>query len=92
MRAEDMEQGDTQLFDVPAHLYRQALKHTIGWLKQSLRADDELAFGHETGLRFFCGFFRRRREDHYATGTSDTTHEMTRFVKSLIVSKLSRKV
>jgi glycosyltransferase involved in cell wall biosynthesis len=91
MRAEDMEQGDTRLFDVPAHLYRQALKNTTGWLKQSLRANDELAFEHETGLRFFFGFFRQRRKDLHATGSRNTAHEIARFLQSLIVSKLHRK-
>jgi glycosyltransferase involved in cell wall biosynthesis len=91
MRAEDMEQGNTRLFDVPAHLYRQALKNTIGWLKQSLRANDELAFEHETGLRFFGGFFRQRRKDLYATGSRNAAHEIARFLQSLIVSKLHRK-
>jgi glycosyltransferase involved in cell wall biosynthesis len=92
MRAEEMEQSDARLFDVPAHLYRNVLQSAIGWLTQSLRAHEELAFKHETELRFFRGFFRQRRQEFNATKPRSTPREVALFVQSLVAAKLHRKV
>lgn len=92
MRAEEIETGDARLFDVPAHLYRNLLKSAVGWLTQSLRAHEDLAFEHETELRFFRGFFRQRRKEFKAQKPRSTPREVALFLQSLVASKLNRKV
>jgi glycosyltransferase involved in cell wall biosynthesis len=92
MRNEEIETSDARLFDVPAHLYRSALKNTFGWLTQSLRAHEDLAFFYETELRFFRGFFRQRRQEFKTRKQRSTPREVVLFVQSLIASKLHRKV
>jgi glycosyltransferase involved in cell wall biosynthesis len=91
MRDEEMDTGEARLFDVPAHLYRNALKSVIGWLIQSLRAHEDRAFEHETELRFFRGFFRQRRKEFKAKKPRSTPREIALFMQSLMVSKLQRK-
>lgn len=91
MRIEDIEIGDVRLFDVPAHLFRQALKNSVGWLIQTLRGNEELAFEYENEVRFFRSFFRQRRKDYKVTRTRSTVREIALFFQSLLSSKLSRK-
>ena len=63
-RVEEIERSSCGwLFDVPAHMYKQAVLGVAGWLRQLLRGDRDRAFVHETALMFFAGFFRRRYED-----------------------------
>jgi glycosyltransferase involved in cell wall biosynthesis len=64
LRDEEIEQSRVgRLFDVPAHLYRQALADATGWLKSSVMGKRDEAFKHETRLCFFAGFFGKRRQD-----------------------------
>ncbi|MDQ3817933.1 MAG: glycosyltransferase family 2 protein [Acidobacteriota bacterium] len=91
MRLEELEVGDVRLFDVPAHLYRQALKNTFGWLKHSLRGREELAFESENEVNYFRGFFRQRRKEFKAMRPRSTPREVALFLQSLLSSKLSRK-
>lgn len=63
MRSEAMERSSRRLFDVPAHLYKQAIADIAAWFKCFLFARRERAFTHEIGIRFFLGFFRKRRQD-----------------------------
>src|ERR1043165_2949912 len=83
MREEEMEIGNARLFDVPAPLYNQALKNSFGWLKQRLRSNEELAFHHETELRFFKGFFRQRRKEFKASRPRSTAREVVSFFQTL---------
>jgi glycosyltransferase involved in cell wall biosynthesis len=70
LRAEEMERSRAgRLFDVPAHLYRQAMKDALRWLKHQLPGRSDDAFTFETRLRFFAGFFRKRRADFLARTT-----------------------
>ena len=82
MRAGEMEAGNARLFDVPAPLYNQALKHTFGWLTQRLRSNEELAFVHETELRFFRGFFRQRRKEFKAARERSTVRDTSPAARS----------
>jgi glycosyltransferase involved in cell wall biosynthesis len=91
MRLKDIDIGDVRLFDVPAHLYRQALKDLFGWCKQTLRRNEELAFGHANELRFFYGFFRQRRQDFKKSSTRGTVREIALFAQTLVASKLHRR-
>src|SRR5438132_3797555 len=50
-----------RLFDVPAHLYRQAAADATGWLKHALRGQAAQAFAHQSRLCFFVGFVSERR-------------------------------
>ena len=64
LRLEEMEQTRWgTLFDVPAHLYRQALADLVGWVRSIAIGDLARAFQHELRLRFFRGFFQRRRRE-----------------------------
>lgn len=89
MHAEDVERASLRLFDVPGPLYRQAAADALGWLKSSLRrsggGDD--AFVREARLRFFLGFFRKRREDFRAAGGRDDLRELAAFVRALLGRK-----
>ncbi len=88
MRLEDVERSARgRLFDVPAHLYKQAAVDAAAWLKHSLRGNANEAFRHETQLRSFLGFFRQRRTDFLATREHSTTQEIVLFVRSLASGK-----
>jgi len=60
LREPEFERSITRLFDVPAHLYKQALIDLAQWGKSLLMGKAEKAFLHEIGLWFFAGFFRQR--------------------------------
>jgi glycosyltransferase involved in cell wall biosynthesis len=81
MRAEDVEVGAHRLFDVPAHLYRQAAADAVGWLTSLVRGRFDDAFWYETHLKFFYGFFRERRRD-FARRGGRTIFDVMAFVRS----------
>lgn len=92
MRDGELEISDARLFDVPAHIYRQALKNIIGWFNQLLRGNTERAFMHESELRFFLGFYRQRRKEFVAQRPRGTLREVALFLRALTRSKLNRKI
>jgi glycosyltransferase involved in cell wall biosynthesis len=61
MRAPEFEAASWRLFDVPAHVFRQAA--AAGWVRCGVRGDVAGAFAHEVRLRFFGGFALRRWAD-----------------------------
>ena len=70
LRSEEIERSRAgRLFDVPAHLYKQAAKDALRWLQHKLAGVGDNAFIYETRLRFFAGFFRQRRADFLARMT-----------------------
>jgi len=81
-RSEEMERSSARLFDVPAHLYKQAFDDLIGWLKCSLTMRPEPAFAHESRIRFFWGFFGKRRQDYLAGDHSGQLNELASLVRS----------
>lgn len=83
MRAEELECSRARLFDVPAHLYRQAAADALSWLARYLRGQADKAFLYETRLRFFVGFYTRRREQFRADGRGGTARELARFAREL---------
>lgn len=83
MRSADMERSSSRLFDVPAHLYRQASRDAVGWFKCLLLGNRDSAFGHEMRLRFFRGFFRKRRQDFLSTTQHGSLQEVVTFARSL---------
>jgi glycosyltransferase involved in cell wall biosynthesis len=89
MREEEFEKASVRLFDVPAHMYRQAAKDVVNWLKYSLQRREAEAFQHETQLRFFMGFFRFRRSEFLAlSNRHSSVKEIMSFLKSLPAGKL----
>ena len=71
LRSDEIERSRAgRLFDVPAHLYKQAMKDALRWLKHQLPGRSDAAFTYETRLRFFAGFFRKRRAD-FLTRTTE---------------------
>ena len=87
MRAEEVERSRARLFDVPVHLYRQALTDALLWLKYRLLGERDKAFLHETRLYFFAGFFGKRREDFLVSRPRSRVREIATFLRSLAVSK-----
>jgi hypothetical protein len=81
MRADDVEVGSRRLFDVPAHLYRQAAVDALAWLADALRGRFDDAFWYETRLRFFYGFLCERRRDFLRAG-GRTIADVAAFVRS----------
>ena len=64
LRDERIEGSIAHLLGVPGHLYRQAVRDVLGWLKGTVLRREAQAFLHETRLCFFAGFFSKRREEH----------------------------
>ena len=87
MRLEDMEVSNARLFDVPAHLYRQAIIDTGSWLKHLLLGHDVQAFEMENQLRFFVGFYRQRRAEFRQTKPRTITREVATFIRALATRK-----
>jgi glycosyltransferase involved in cell wall biosynthesis len=84
-RVEEMERSRRGwLFDVPAHMYKQAVLAVAAWLRHLLRGDRDRAFVHETALMFFAGFFQRRYEDFRNRGERGRLGEIGRFVRTLM--------
>jgi len=91
MRVADLEASTVRLFDVPGHLYRHAVEETLGWFTCQLRGDREAAFHCENRLRFFAGYWRKRRADYLATRRHGTLGELARFAGSLAAKTLVRR-
>lgn len=88
MRDEDFEASASRLFDVPAHLYKQAAVAAVNWLRATLRGDSPAAAGYEARVRFFVGFFKQRRADYRASRPRRNTFaELFTFAGSLARSR-----
>jgi glycosyltransferase involved in cell wall biosynthesis len=83
MRTSEIEGTEAgRLFDVPAHLYRQALLDVAAWARFAVAGDFDRAFPREARLRFFAGFFKQRRRDWLATRRHGSFREAVTFVRS----------
>jgi glycosyltransferase involved in cell wall biosynthesis len=92
MRADEIERSSRRrLFDVPAHLYRQSVMDCFCWLKNSLVGNQDRAFIHESQLRFFAGFFLKRRKDYLKVRRHGNTRELLAFARSLAFKREYRK-
>lgn len=87
MRSETMERSAGKLFDVPAHLFKQAIKDAADLLKSVLMGDRARAFLHENRLRFFLGFARKRRREYLDAGHRGGLGELGAFVTALLTSR-----
>jgi glycosyltransferase involved in cell wall biosynthesis len=69
LREDSLEQTRRgQWFGVPAHLYRQTLRHAVDWLLALPRGAAAEAFWCETRLWFALGFGAQRYRDHLTAG------------------------
>jgi glycosyltransferase involved in cell wall biosynthesis len=84
-RLEEMEQSRFGwLFDVPAHMYKEAALAAAAWFRYLLRGERDRAFVHETALIFFAGFFRRRYDEFRDRGERGRLAEIGRFARTLM--------
>lgn len=84
-RLEEMEGSRWgRLFDVPAHMYKQAAAAAVAWLGRLLKGDRDGAFVHETKLLFFAGFLRRRYEEFQHRGERARLSEISRFARTVM--------
>jgi glycosyltransferase involved in cell wall biosynthesis len=91
MRTPEIERSPARLFDVPAHLYRQAAADATGWLSLVARGRGAEAFGRETRLRFFTGYFCARAKDFLMAGTGGLAGEL-RMLVNAIANKMTRRL
>ena len=91
LREEEFEQSVARLFDVPAHLYKQALSNAAAWAGHTLLNKRDKAFAREIELRFFAGFFRTRRKQFAASSDRSVLREVASFVRSFLLPKETRK-
>lgn len=75
-----------KLFDVPAHLYRQAIGDVIAQYKNKMRGDEARAFEAETRICFFKGYYRRRQQD-YQKHPANRLREVASFARSLAANR-----
>jgi glycosyltransferase involved in cell wall biosynthesis len=85
MRETTFETSRGYLFDVPLHLYYQAIIDCLRWSLNLLRADTASAFECELKLRFFKGFYRQRLSEFRSQQGHDggALRELARAVRSL---------
>jgi glycosyltransferase involved in cell wall biosynthesis len=88
----EFETSAARLFDVPAHLYKQALIDLLQWCNHRLRRQDEQAFACETRLCFFAGFFQQRRRVFRQAQTIGTLREIASFCLALLRFNTGNKV
>ncbi len=92
LRDEDFERASARLFDVPSHLYRQAVSNVVNWLKFSLQRRETEAFRAEMQLRFFLGFLHSRRKEFSESESSRSSiEEIISFTHSLVTKKAKDK-
>jgi glucosyl-dolichyl phosphate glucuronosyltransferase len=77
------EASAARLFDVPAHLYNEALRAGLSWLATILRGRPDAAFAHEIRIRFFLGFLAERRRQ----SPRAALHELAGFIRALAASR-----
>jgi hypothetical protein len=88
LRSEQMERTRVgTLFGVPAHLYRQAFRDVVGWLRAKVIAAPEAAFHYELRLRFFRGFFETRRREFLEKPRHERPAEWRRLLRTLAYSR-----
>lgn len=80
-----------RFFDVPAHLYKQAVLDAAIWLKHTLRGARDEAFKNETRLHFFAGFLKERRREFLHAGNQSSAREIASFLQSLASTKNRRR-
>jgi glycosyltransferase involved in cell wall biosynthesis len=75
--------GVGTFYGVPAHLYRQAVRDSFGYLRARALGDSARAFTHEVRLRFFKGFFRTRRREFLGQPGATRSKELWRLFRQV---------
>ena len=88
LRDPDFEASGARLFDVPAHVYKDAAAAAAGWIKRVLAGAPDAAFEYETRLRFFAGFFQERRRGR----SRGLVAELATFGRDIVSSRFRRRV
>lgn len=79
-----VERSVEALFDVPAHMYRQALLDLAVWTWCATRGDSDAAFTRRTELAFFRGFFGERYQDFRRDARHGLAREFVRFLGAMV--------
>jgi glycosyltransferase involved in cell wall biosynthesis len=91
MREPEFERSAGRLFDVPAHLYKQAFFDLLHWGKNLWKGDEENTFLTETRFYFFIGFFQHRLETFFRQKIPLRSPESASFLSSLFRLHKSRR-
>jgi glycosyltransferase involved in cell wall biosynthesis len=92
MRSPEFERSSKRaLFGVPAHLYRQSAIDAARWVGCLMLARYDRAFFYESRLRFFAGFFKKRKRDYLSSRQRGAVREVAEFVYSLLSRQSYRK-
>jgi glycosyltransferase involved in cell wall biosynthesis len=92
LRDQQFESSLARLFDVPAHLYKQAIVNTLQWLIYRLAGKSSQAFACEVRLYFFAGFFRTRRDAFRRSNHHGIIREIAAFLYSLARQTSSKRL
>ena len=83
LRYPDFERSVMRLFDVPSHLYRQALADLVQRVRYRLSGNEEEALLCEARLQFFAGFFHERRAASRRSGQPGALRKMMTLLYAL---------
>jgi glycosyltransferase involved in cell wall biosynthesis len=90
-RLEETERSNSgRLFDVAAHMYRQAALDAVDCLANLARGRRARAFANETDLLFFAGFFQERYAEFRRGADPGRLREVVRFLRSITRLRLRR--
>ncbi|NUO36997.1 MAG: glycosyltransferase family 2 protein [Gemmatimonadaceae bacterium] len=87
MRDPAMEQSRARLFDVPVHLYRDAVRSLFAAPLLRLKGDVPGAFAAMTRVAFAAGFIEARRSEYGATGRRGIFREAVSALSALLRSR-----
>jgi glucosyl-dolichyl phosphate glucuronosyltransferase len=85
-RSEEIDGASTSFFDVPAHLYRQAVTDAASWLV-FLFGERSRSFVCEARLNFFWGFVRKRLADYLGAAYRAIVREIVSPIRSVASKK-----
>jgi glycosyltransferase involved in cell wall biosynthesis len=82
MRDPEFERSVARLFDVPAHLYKQAFFEVLRWSASRLSRNHQEALAHESNLCFFYGFLQQRLAARRHSENSWVLGKLAAFLKA----------
>jgi glycosyltransferase involved in cell wall biosynthesis len=81
--------GKTELFGVPAFIYRRLANHLVAWVRSTLRGDWDEAFFHDSRALYHASYIWRRAAE-WGRPWWMIPLEVVRFVHSLRVPRVIR--
>jgi glycosyltransferase involved in cell wall biosynthesis len=82
MRDPEFERSAARLFDVPAHLYKQAFFDVLRWSANRLSRNRQEAYARESNLCFFIGFLQQRLATLRRSENSPVLRRLAAFLRS----------